>query len=338
MTGAGIGLRQVLGSAVLDVPRLLPRLLTSSGWVGFANRRDELRVAPSGKGVYCAERWSSELHVCRVFPALGGLLMRRALDEWPISMAPPALSEGPPEVTFVIPFRGADRLPLLQATLASLRAQAGVAVECIVVEQDARPAATSLPAGVRHVHLEDGGEWRKSWTLNVGVSRARAPVVICHDADILVPSAYAREALRTIGSGFEIAQLGRLLFYLDASLTQHFLAVGSPRGLQRPARVKQNWPGGSIVIRRDTYLDIGGFDEDFVGWGGEDNEFFDRCLSRPFWRYGYLPFVHLWHGDQGGKVDAGAREQAGARLEQTLGRDRRERIQALRARQGQSRS
>ena len=39
-------------------------------------------------------------------------------------------------------------------------------------------------------------------------------------------------------------------------------------------------------------------DEGFTGWGGEDNEFWDRCLTLPTWIWGYEPIVHLWHKSQ----------------------------------------
>jgi hypothetical protein len=60
--------------------------------------------------------------------------------------------------------------------------------------------------------------------------------------------------------------------------------------------------GGSMAIRADTYRAIGGMDETFVGWGGEDNEFWDRCLTRPTWIWGYEPIVHLWHPSQPHKL------------------------------------
>ena len=43
---------------------------------------------------------------------------------------------------------------------------------------------------------------------------------------------------------------------------------------------------------------IGGFDEGFVDWGGEDDEFYDRCGLLGHCRSGYLPFLHLWHPPQ----------------------------------------
>ena len=37
--------------------------------------------------------------------------------------------------------------------------------------------------------------------------------------------------------------------------------------------------GGTIALEREAYFEIGGYDECFVGWGGEDNEFFQRCQT-----------------------------------------------------------
>jgi hypothetical protein len=65
-----------------------------------------------------------------------------------------------------------------------------------------------------------------------------------------------------------------------------------------PEAVWQNWKGGTLAIRRDAYFRIGGFDERFVDWGGEDDEFFDRCRVLKQYDFGYLPFIHLWHEPQ----------------------------------------
>ena len=61
--------------------------------------------------------------------------------------------------------------------------------------------------------------------------------------------------------------------------------------------------GGSIVARRDAYDAIGGFDESFVGWGGEDNDFFDRAaFLGGVHRFAYMPILHLHHAPQPGKL------------------------------------
>ena len=59
--------------------------------------------------------------------------------------------------------------------------------------------------------------------------------------------------------------------------------------------------GGSLAVSREVYWEIGGMDEAFVGWGGEDLEFWDRCLTRKLWEYAHMPCVHLRHAPQPGK-------------------------------------
>ncbi len=43
-------------------------------------------------------------------------------------------------------------------------------------------------------------------------------------------------------------------------------------------------------------------DDDFVGWGGEDTEFWDRCQTLRVANHTYMPIIHLWHQSQPGKA------------------------------------
>ena len=54
-------------------------------------------------------------------------------------------------------------------------------------------------------------------------------------------------------------------------------------------------------MKRDEFFRLGGYDEGFVGWGGEDNEFFNRCAAIGHMKFGSVPFVHLWHVPQSDK-------------------------------------
>jgi len=51
-------------------------------------------------------------------------------------------------------------------------------------------------------------------------------------------------------------------------------------------------------ITRRAYFELGGMDERFVGWGGEDNEFWDRCKKLRRWIWGFASIIHLWHRSQ----------------------------------------
>ena len=84
-----------------------------------------------------------------------------------------------------------------------------------------------------------------------------------------------------------------------------------------------------MALTREAFFRIGGFDERFVDWGGEDNEFYDRCTTLRRYPYGYLPFLHLWHPPQESKL-SGARERAVLFMNELLALPPDERIRALR--------
>jgi GT2 family glycosyltransferase len=136
-------------------------------------------------------------------------------------------------------------------------------------------------------------------TLNVGARAARGKVLVFHDNDMLVPQAYASELWARAQEGYEIINLKRFIFYLTEA---HSGAIGAGERnlLAQPAEaIVQNLEaGGSVAMARDAFFAIGGYDEAFVGWGGEDNEFWQRASTRKVWPYAYLPIVHLWHAPQ----------------------------------------
>lgn len=303
-------LRQKLGSSLFDWPsyewhlRGMPGPAGRRGhWTRIGNRRDLLRIGPDGIGVLCEGRWTSRLHGCEVFPDLGRRLMERALEEWPIAFAdhsPKARPGTRPDVSFVIGHRGLDRLPQLSLVLSSIAGQVETAVECILVEQSRQAEiAERIPGWVRYIHTPapEGMPYSRSWAFNVGARAARSRLLAFHDNDMIVPERYAAELLALRRRGYEVINLKRFVFYLAERETARALKGEAPGGA--PERVVQNLEGGgSVAVDRDAFFDLGGFDESFVGWGGEDNEFWERAAARTVWPWGYVPLVHLHHADQ----------------------------------------
>ena len=276
------------------------------GWISLCNRIERLESNPEGPGVRCDWKWGSDLVACEVLPFLGRQLMRKSLLEWPIRFSEmPQPSSDQPTVTFVIAHAGTDRLPQLRRTIRSLFAQAESAVEVIVIDQSPEPVTFSLPTGIRYHHLSKKGipeGWYKSWAYNIGARLAKSEILVFQDGDICVPQAYAKEVVRTLTTdGYEVASLQRMLFYLNQASTSGVEAADTIEFAATPERVFQNWKGGTIAIRRDAFFRVGGFDEGFVDWGGEDTEFHDRCGALKHCRFGYLPYVHLWHNPQSGR-------------------------------------
>jgi len=296
-------IRPFLGVVVNDLPRYVRSLADgNTAYLQVHNRAERITPAPSGTlGYRCEWPGTSDLHAPKVVPALGRWLLRRALADRPISFAEAPTETTPePELTFVIGHRGSERSRLLELTLMSIAAQRAAAVEAVVVEQAAGGSAVTLPAWVRHVvsSTPPAAAYNRAWAFNVGARVARARVIVLHDGDMLAPADYASCILARVRAGSEVVELKRFIFYLSARDTE---ALYRSRELcaVTPTRIMQNaLGGGSVAITAAAYARLGGMDEGFVGWGGEDSEFWERCGLLPRWDYARLPFVHLWHPDQ----------------------------------------
>ncbi len=328
--------KQKLGAFAYDLPRFLWSMRPSSdhAWVYYHNRDERLRYHSGGRGAECQWRWTSDLHVTKVFPSLGSALMKRALRDWPIAFQDAPRRHEQPQVSFVIGHRGLERLPQLLLTLQSIGAQRNASVECIVVEQSsASEIETHLPPWVRYAHtpipLADM-PYCRAWAFNVGARMARGNVVVLHDNDMLVPREYASEIALRSADGYEVLNLKRFIFFLGEEETRGVLFSRVP-AIASPEVIMQNAEGGgSVAMTREAYFRVGGFDESFLGWGGEDNEFWERAKTCRMWPFGYLPIVHLWHTNQNGKYE---RERTTARLlEQRSAISAQDRIKELAAR------
>ncbi|PYQ27819.1 MAG: hypothetical protein DMF56_18260 [Acidobacteria bacterium] len=302
-------LRHRIGALIYDgLP--FERTLRAGDWLLLRNRAET--ITSDGRGVQCLWALSSDIHIANVFPSTSTRILKAALRDWPIALedAPPSISGEEPAVSFVIGHRGLTRLPHLLQTLRSIAAQRDAAIECIVVEQSStREIEPALPNWVRYLHTpipSPDFDYSRSWTFNAGAGIAHGRILVLHDNDMLVPQHYAREILARANEGWSFIDLKRFVFYLDARYTQRLFDTGL-LSTDVHTRVVQNLQGGSVIAARDAYFDIGGFDESFIGWGGEDNDFRERADAHGgVYPFGYLPMVHLYHEPQAGKIQGNA--------------------------------
>ncbi|MEL6106171.1 MAG: galactosyltransferase-related protein [Planctomycetota bacterium] len=261
-------------------------------------------------------------------------MLRRTLRDWSFSLARDVCFSDRPQVSFVIPHRGSDRQSLLELTIRSIASLEGD-VECIVVEQDRNQCLRDLPGNTLHTHLpHPSGDqrWHKCYAFNEGAKLARGRIVVCHDGDLLMPQRYLDVIVEHLmRREQDVVYPQRFLYYLSEGTTQRLIAEQSTEPLlqETPVMVKQNWTGGTLAITKDAFERVGGFDESFTGWTGEDREFYDRCHALNGWFFGYVPFLHLWHPPQSGRVDSEARRKANEFTQQKLAIDRAERIRLL---------
>lgn len=129
---------------------------------------------------------------------------------------------------------------------------------------------------------------------NRGVDQTDADIVVILDADVIVPPYYLTTAVRDAERDGGVHYPYRDVIYLDEQGSQNLLRSRAIR----PAHIKlreRNAYGGCIVVRREDYLRIGGFDETFEGYGYEDLEFFRRASSTIGVKRGVGEAHHLWH-------------------------------------------
>ena len=266
-----------------------------------------------------------------------GYLLGRCYERDEAAVGPDELAALPPgggpaarpdaaEVLIGIPFqdRGAQRHRLrnLLACLLALRDQSSPRerYQVTVVETDERERWGEVirPRADHYLFAAKPGPFNKSWTVNVGVrhSPGRPEVICILDADVLVDRGFvARNAarFRRPGTGGHLTY--RNMLSLDEPATAHAIRDRVRRGhaeadpayfrgflLRRP-------PGCCLWVRSAAYERIGGMDERYEGWGGEDYDFLHRLdLDAPLDNYDDW-LLHMQHPpsafirEDGGLVD-----------------------------------
>ena len=198
----------------------------------------------------------------------------------------------------------AARRANLAAVLAWVRSLPDV--EPVVVEQDDEPrAGPALRDGARWVFCHNPGPFNKSWGLNVGARMTRAPLLAFGDADVIC----ARTWSRTVDSLRERAAIAKPYSHLIDLTEEESARVRAGQWTFQPQRAAGAPPnregqgefvvyaGGLFLLRREVFEQVGGFDERFLGWGGEDDAMTMRLMAtgRPWVIQEGSPALHLWH-------------------------------------------
>jgi hypothetical protein len=225
-----------------------------------------------------------------------------------------------PRVQVIIPFRDAEsgeRTRNLLACLLALRDQERAAVggqsvdaRVIVVETDTCPRAREFLTSLadRYVFAWKDGLFNKSWAVNIGLrdggspESERTPELTCVlDADILVERSFLSVNASRFSNGHDAHLPYHDMTCLDASSSslairsrlmdgQEFVDRALLRGL-----VLREPPGACLWARTGVLHKIGGFDERYEGWGGEDDDVVGRLARfHSFTRY-RDPLLHMNH-------------------------------------------
>ncbi len=200
---------------------------------------------------------------------------------------------------------GASRRSNLAFLLQWYRGIPGM--ELIVVEQDSRPriaSAISSPE-VKHILVANPGPFNKGWGMNVGARSASGPVLIFCDADILLDTDRLQSSIRLCSKRVSAVDPYDRLVDLSANQTKAILEQGGTADFDNPAashfRNKRQericFCGGAFLVRNGLFRLVGGFDERYIGWGGDDDAMslkLQRSTSDVA-RIEARSALHLWH-------------------------------------------
>lgn len=230
------------------------------------------------------------------------------------------------KASVVIPH--ADRHAYIRNALLALAAQVSLDdFEVIVVDYgtDSRLGDELTALGsrfpLRYQHLREAAPNCVSHARNVGAALARNELLVFLDCDIVVGSDFVQQHLRGfrhVGERARVLQLGtrRYLrpgaFEYGVTPLEDFLGLADER-FRLFAAFSENFgalQGGfhlafsnNISLSRSFFLELGGFDEGFRGWGLEDCELGYR-VTRAAGRLVLNPLVGVHHQHHETNFDA----------------------------------
>ena len=173
-------------------------------------------------------------------------------------------------VTYIVPFQGLERSNAIRLVLQNIKAQRYPFIEIIMVEQDQDSRFGSFVhfRSVRYAYARGlkNQPFTKAVAFNCGVSLATQDKLILHDADMVVHADYTT-VMANLLNQYDGVHIGQNVLYMSRDSTDKAASLQRFTAGYSVDRTVGYFEGGSLGCRYNTYLNIGGFDERFVGYG-----------------------------------------------------------------------
>ncbi len=198
--------------------------------------------------------------------------------------------------TYIIGYRHSnERLNNLKRVLDWVSRFQGI--ELIVVEQDTHSKISHLNLRCKHIFLKSKMPYNKSWAFNVATKMAKSNIIVFADSDLIMDPNQLVDGLKAIEQ-FEMVNPYQSV--IDLNPQESMLPLEQMVQIDRAGRGEtdhQKVPicGGICIFRKEAIMKIGGWNEDFIGWGAEDD--FVSHKVKQFLNWHQLPHkcYHLYH-------------------------------------------
>lgn len=171
------------------------------------------------------------------------------------------------DFTFIITFRySSDRIYNLRKVISWINSFGNV--QLIVVEQDTHSKIDHLTLDIEHIFVKSDRLFNKSWGLNVGLSYAKSDKIVFSDADIIMNPIPFIKSLNLLDKYDMVSPYSKVV---DLSLNESILKFDDIYKIDRKGRFGIDICGGITMFTKQAIYKIGGWNENFYGWGGEDD-------------------------------------------------------------------
>ena len=145
--------------------------------------------------------------------------------------------------------------------------------EVILVEQDTHSKIGHLNLPAKHIFTKTNMPFNRSWGFNVGLKNTNSEVVVFTDCDLIMDP---QEFINAVKMTTEYEMVSPYSSVVDLQPNESDLPMESIFKIDRPGRGETdhqtvNICGGITIFRKESILRIGGWCQDFIGWGAEDD-------------------------------------------------------------------
>lgn len=145
--------------------------------------------------------------------------------------------------------------------------------ETIIVEQDTHSKLSNLKLNCRHIFTKSDMPFNRSWGFNVGLKNSNSDIIVFTDCDLIMEPNSFISAIKKIE---EYDMVSPYSSVVDLNPEESQLQMESIFRINRPGRGEEdhqkiNICGGITIFKKEAIMRIGGWCEEFIGWGGEDD-------------------------------------------------------------------
>jgi glycosyltransferase involved in cell wall biosynthesis len=195
------------------------------------------------------------------------------------------------KVSYIVCYResGIERKKALEFTISRFRAYFP-SIEIIVVEQDLKSKLEiDKNLDISHLFIHNSGPFNRSWAFNCASKHSKKEIFMFTDADIFLDKEGYDEC-------FNATELFEAITPNKIEISNVFIDENQGNKIVLlNMRKLHSFAGGMLIITRQAFEKIGGWDERFEGWGGEDDAMSHVIYNQLCSKTLNIPNYHIDH-------------------------------------------